>query len=207
MKKPSPKQLLLIALALVVLVVAGFGLHQWQLRQRALETLPVNTRMGGDFLLSSTAGKLDSKTLRGKVVLLNFGFTSCPDVCPLVLARLRQVLRELGPDAAGLQVLFVSFDPARDTLPNLTAYVQHFDPRIIGATGSDAEIAAVAAQYGVVYLKEDTGSAAGYGFAHSDYIYLLDQQGHIRKLYANDAPVPEMVEDVRLLQKVMDTRY
>ncbi|HEX6592378.1 MAG TPA: SCO family protein [Moraxellaceae bacterium] len=211
MKKPSPKQLLLIALTIVALVAAGLGLHQWQLRQRALETLPINTKMGGDFLLpstlSSTGDKLDTKTLRGKVVLLNFGFTSCPDVCPLVLARLRQVLRELDTDASGLQVVFVSFDPARDTLPNLAAYVQHFDPRIIGATGSDAEIAAVAAQYGVVYLKEDIGSAGGYGFAHSDYIYLLDQEGHIRKLYANDAPVKEMVEDVRLLQKVMKTRY
>lgn len=186
--------LLLMALAIVA------GLH-WQARQRALQALPVNARMGGDFTLPSTRGQaLDTRSLRGKVVLLNFGFTSCPDVCPLVLARLRQVVKTLGTDASGVQVLFVSFDPARDTLPGLKAYVEHFDKGFIGATGTDAEIATVAARYGVVYLRENTGSAAGYGFAHSDYIYLIDSAGHVRKLYDTHARTDEIAADVRLLQ-------
>lgn len=184
----------LLALALLA------GLH-WQARQRALAQLPVNPRMGGDFVLPSTQGRpLDTRALRGKVVLLNFGFTSCPDVCPLVLARLRQVVKALGDDAAGVQVLFVSFDPVRDRLPGLKAYVEHFHPSFIGATGSDQQIATVAARYGVVYLREDTGSAAGYGFAHSDYIYLIDRDGHVRKLYDSHARSDEIAADVRLLQ-------
>lgn len=186
---------------LLSLVLAAAAIYQWQLQRRALELLPVNSRMGGDFILPSTqGGKLDTRSLRGKVVLLNFGFTSCPDVCPLVLARLRQAVKSLEGDAGDVQVVFVSFDPARDTLPNIKAYVEHFHPDFIGATGSELEIATLAARYGVVYLKERTGSAAGYGFAHSDYIYLLDAQGRVRKLYGGDARTDEIVSDVRLLQ-------
>lgn len=187
------------ALVLAVLVLLGL---QWHARSQALGLMPVNSRMGGDFVLPSTLGQpLDTRSLRGKVVLLNFGFTSCPDVCPMVLARLRQTVKELGDDADGVQVVFVSFDPARDTLPVLKTYVQHFNPAFIGATGSDVQIATTAARYGVVYLKEQGDSAAGYGFAHSDYIYLLDTEGRVRKLYGNDVKTAEIASDVRLLQR------
>lgn len=197
LKKPAA----IAAGTLLLLVLVTGALYQWQLRHRALERLPVNSRMGGDFVLPSTRGdKLDTRRLRGKVVLLNFGFTSCPDVCPLVLARLRQVVKSLEDDAEDVQVVFVSFDPARDTLPNIKAYVEHFHPDFIGATGSELDIARLAARYGVVYLKERSASASGYGFAHSDYIYLLDAQGRVRKLYGGDAKTDEIVSDVRLLQ-------
>lgn len=186
-----------ILLALLVAMLAGW---RYVRMSRAADALPVNMRMGGDFVLPSTRGApLDTRQLRGKVVLLNFGFASCPDVCPMVLARLRQVMSELGADGARTQVVFVSFDPARDTVAQLKGYVSHFHPAIIGATGTEAEIAAVTRQYGVVYMKEDTGSAAGYGFAHSDYIYLLDTQGRVRKLYDNRTPTTEMSRDVRTL--------
>jgi protein SCO1/2 len=98
-------------------------------------------------------------------------------------------------------VVFVSFDPARDSLPVLKDYVRHFNPAFIGATGTDVQVAQTAARYGVVFLKEKGGSAAGYGFAHSDYIYLLDGEGRVRKLYAGDARTTEIAEDVRLLQR------
>lgn len=186
-----------IAVALLVAVLAGWRHFQMS---RAAEALPVNTRMGGDFVLPSTLdAPLDTRQLRGKVVLLNFGFASCPDVCPTVLARLRQVLNELGPDAAKARVVFVSFDPARDTIAQLKGYVAHFHPEIVGATGTEAEIADVAKKYGVVYMKEDTGSAAGYGFAHSDYIYLLDARGRVRKLYDNRALTTQISKDVQTL--------
>lgn len=195
------KHTLLLAAGLALLALGIVLGLQWQARQRALEQLPVNPRMGGDFILPATrGGELDTRTLRGKVVLLNFGFTSCPDVCPLVLARLRQVVKSLGSDAQGVQVVFVSFDPARDTLPGLKSYVEHFHPGFVAATGTEAQIATVAARYGVVYLREDSGSAAGYGFAHSDYIYLIDSAGHVRKLYDNQARSDEIAADVRLLQ-------
>jgi protein SCO1/2 len=194
------KHIVLATAVVLLLAVAVVLALQWQTKRRALAELPVNTRMGGDFLLPSTRGALDTRTLRGKIVLLNFGFTSCPDVCPLVLARLRQTVKQLGDDAENVQVVFVSFDPARDTLPAIKAYVEHFDPAFLGATGSETEIARLATRYGVVYLREQTGSAAGYGFAHSDYIYLLDTAGRVRKLYGGDVKTDEIASDIRLLQ-------
>jgi len=191
-----------VALAVILLVVLASLIAGWRYLQisRAAEALPVNTRMGGDFILPSTQGSpLDTRELQGKVVLLNFGFATCPDVCPMVLARLRQVMTELRDDAARTQVVFVSFDPSRDTVGVLKEYVSHFHPDIIGATGTEAEIATVARQYGAVYMKEDTGSAAGYGFAHSDYIYLLDMQGRVRKLYDSRTPTTDISRDVQTL--------
>lgn len=196
------KKIALGAAAALVLGLAVLLALQWRARGDALAKLPVNTRMGGDFVLPSTRGQpLDTRTLRGKVVLLNFGFTTCPDICPMTLARLRQVVKELGDDADAVQVVFVSFDPARDSLAVLKGYLQHFDPGFIGVTGSEAQVAQTAARYGVVYLKEESGSAAGYGFAHSDYIYLLDTKGRVRKLYGSDARTAEIAGDVRLLLK------
>ncbi|HEX4940793.1 MAG TPA: SCO family protein [Candidatus Kapabacteria bacterium] len=186
-----------ILMALLVAVLAGWRYYQMS---RAAQALPINTRMGGDFMLPSTRDvPLDTRQLRGKVVLLNFGFASCPDVCPMVLARLRQVVNELGADASGVQVVFVSFDPARDSIAQLKGYVAHFHPDIIGATGTETEIAAIARRYGVVYMKEDTGSAAGYGFAHSDFIYLLDAEGKVRKLYDNRTLTTDISRDIRTL--------
>lgn len=201
MSKLRRKPLVIAAVAGLALALVVVLALQWQARRRAELELPVNTRMGGDFVLPSSRGEpLDTRTLRGRIVLLNFGFTSCPDICPLVLARLRQTVRALGDDAEDVQVVFVSFDPARDTLANVKAYVEHFNPGFIGVVGDERQTAAVAARYGVVYLKEDGGSAGGYGFAHSDYIYLLDSQGRIRKLYGIDVNTDEIVRDVRLLQ-------
>lgn len=200
MKTLFSRRILLPLLGSVAIALAAWLTLDWRAHRQALQQLPVNTRMGGDFLLPSTLGApLDTRSLRGKVVLLNFGFTSCPDVCPLVLARLRQAVKTLGPDAANVRVVFVSFDPARDTLPGLKAYVEHFHPDFIGMTGSDAEIATVAARYGVVYIRNNSRSASGYGFAHSDYIYLLDSDGHVRKLYDTQARTDEIAADVRLL--------
>lgn len=199
MSKTIGRVLSIAALMLAVLVAGLAGWRHVQL-SRAAAALPVNERLGGDFVLPSTRDMpLDTRQLRGKVVLLNFGFTSCPDVCPLVLARLRQVIKELGPDAARAQVVFISFDPARDSIAHLKGYVAHFHPDIIGATGSEVQIAGVAAQYGAVYLKEDDGSAAGYNFAHSDYIYLVDGEGRVRKLYDNRASTAEITADMRTL--------
>lgn len=195
------RRFLLPLAGIVVVALASWAAVDWRTHQRALELLPVNARMGGDFILPATTGAaLDTRALRGRVVLLNFGFASCPDICPTVLARLRQVVKTLGPAGEGVQVVFVSFDPARDTVARLKPYVQHFHPGFIAATGSETQIAQVAARYGVVYLKEDTGSAAGYGFAHSDYIYLIDGAGRVRKLYDTRARTDEIVADIRLLQ-------
>lgn len=167
--------------------------------QLAWAELPVNPRLGGDFTLNST---LDHPTaladFKGKVVLLNFGYTSCPDVCPMVVSRMSQVMKAVGEQAKSVQPLFVSFDSERDTVEKLRAYLNYFDPRFVGLTGSAEQIAAIAKQYGVIYMKQEQGSA-GVFYSHSDFIYLLDQQGRVRALYANDVKPEQMKTDIETL--------
>lgn len=182
-------------LGILLLGFAGYRL----LQAGPAANLPVITSMGGELVLDSTLGRpFDLHDYRGKVVLLDFGYTFCPDVCPTVMARLRQVLKGMGQDSAQVQVLFVSFDPKRDSIDHLRQYLEFFDPRFIGATGNDAALAAVTRRYGVTYFSRDMG-AANYGFDHSDFIYLIDTEGHVRKLYDAHATTTEMQQDVQAL--------
>ena len=169
--------------------------------------LPVNTRLGGDFTLTSTLEDSEGKPGRaaslsdfhGKVMLLNFGYTSCPDICPMVVARMSQVMKRLGEDADKVQVLFVTFDPERDTAERLDEYLGYFNPGFVGFTGTEDQIKQAAKQFGVIYMPQRGESAAGTLFTHSDFIYLLDRQGRVRALFATDKPLQEMVDDVRSL--------
>lgn len=175
----------------------------WPLLLVAKE-LPVNTRLGGDFQLQSTVAAQDQLSdFKGRLVLLNFGYTSCPDVCPMVLSRMTQVMNALEEDSketrARVQPLFVTFDPARDTVERLQAYLQHFGKDFIGMTGTPEQVADVAKRFGVVYLPQKSDSAAGTLFAHSDYIYLLDDQGRVRALFGSKDPIDEMVDAVESL--------
>ncbi len=184
------------------LLMGLLGAWRWWSLQQEVSALPINTRLGGPFILPSTLGRpVNTKDYLGQPILLNFGFTSCPDICPTVLARLKHVLKTLDAEGGQAQVLFVSFDPERDSLVHLKDYMGFFDRRMVAATGTPEQVAAVAKQYGVVYHREDSGSAAGYGFAHSDYIYLLDARGRLRKLYDSRADSAEMVADVQGLNR------
>lgn len=162
--------------------------------------LPVNTRLGGDFtLIDQDGAPWRLADAQGQVVLLFFGYTHCPDICPATLARVGQVQRQLREQggAAGVQPVFITFDPQRDTPEYLKAYLPWFKADIIGLTGDSAAIHAVAERYGVVFLKNE--SASGYDFSHSDFVYLLDQQGRVRKLYPADFNIDEVVNDVQTL--------
>lgn len=177
--------------AVAMLLLASFG---WA------EPLPVNTRLGGDFTLPSTQGGEQSlSTFKGRLVLLNFGYTHCPDICPTVLHRMAQVMRHLEKKASNVQPVFVSFDPARDTLPHLKSYVTAFYPDMVAMTGTPEQIAVAAKQYGVVYFQEPGDSAAGKLFAHSDFIYLLDRQGRVRALFNNEQSIDAMSDTVQQL--------
>lgn len=167
------------------------------------DVLPINSRLGGDFTLQSTAGgEISLSSYRGKVVLLNFGYTHCPDICPTVLNRLGQVMRRLAADeASDVRPLFVSFDPERDSIPHLKSYLTAFYPGLVGMTGTPERIAAAAKQYAAVYFVEPGDSAAGKLFAHSDFIYLLDRQGRVRTLFNNEQTIDVMADNVRQLLK------
>jgi protein SCO1/2 len=134
--------------------------------------------IGGPFVLTAGDGSaVTDRTYRGRWMLVYFGYTHCPDICPTTLLAVSQTLDRLGPMAAKVQPLYVSIDPERDTPQVMAEYVKSFDPRIVGLTGSPAEIAAVAKQYRVFYKKELADKSGGYFMEHSAYIYVMDPDG------------------------------
>lgn len=162
--------------------------------------LPLLQDIGGDFTLTGPAGTAISlQDYRGKVVLLYFGYTTCPDACPLTLGEMKQVLHLLGEKRPQVQPLFISFDPERDTPAHLRTYLAHFDPAFVGLTGNPEAIAQIAKQYQTLYVKQEVGSSAGYLFAHSSYLYLIDQQGRVRQRYRPGTAVQDIARDIEYL--------
>lgn len=135
----------------------------------------------------------------GKAVILFFGYTSCPDVCPTALARFAEVMKRLGPDAPRVQVLFVTIDPARDTQAQLAAYVPWFDPSFIGLYGDTAATEAAAREFKVFYAKKETGGGMAYVLDHSAGAYVFDPAGRIRLYVKDDATIDAIAGDVREL--------
>lgn len=167
-------------------------------------SLPV-LRLGGDFELEDDTGAPRRLSeWRGNMVLLSFGFTHCPDICPMTLARYRAVLKALGEDAAALQPILISVDPARDRGKVLGDYVRYFDPKIVGLTGSLSTLAAVERLYGAQVVLSAPGEPVS--VSHSDYLYLIDDLGRVRKLFDQQASVAAIVQDIRLLQREAQQR-
>lgn len=156
---------------------------------------------GGDFLLEAATGPVALASLRGQVVLIYFGYTWCPDICPTNLAFLATALRELSPDElARVRVLFVSVDPERDTLHRLAGYAAHFHPNILGVTGTPQQVAQVAKQYGAAYRKTESGnSAMGYLIDHSADTYVVDPAGHLTQTLGHATAPATILTAIRSL--------
>jgi len=154
---------------------------------------------GGDFTLQSVDGPVSLKDFRGQVVLLYFGYTKCPDVCPTSLSFLTQALNELTDDELKqVQGIFVSVDPKRDTPEVLKEYVEYFHPRLVGVTGTAEEVAEVAVLYGAQYYEvELEGSAFGYSVNHSAVTYLITPEGVLRFIFPHGTPPQVIVEAIR----------
>ncbi len=153
-----------------------------------------------DFRLADHHGK--ARTLadfKGKAVLLFFGYTHCPDVCLTMLTGLAMVQKRLGEDAAKVQVLFVTLDPARDTPEKLGNFVTYFHKDFLALYGDESAIARTAKEFKVTYAKHDSGSAAGYLLDHSARVYGFDPRGRPRVLIDHDAELASIVHDVKLL--------
>lgn len=154
-----------------------------------------------DFTLVTTEGlpfRLSDQ--RGKIVLMFFGFTSCPDVCPTTLAEARRVLEGLGDEAKNVRFVFITVDPERDTPQRLGQYVSNFHPDITGLTGMSEKLQQVFDAYGIHAAKaplED--SAAEYTMEHTARIFLVDQDGRLRLSYAFGTPDEDLLQDVQFL--------
>jgi protein SCO1/2 len=155
-------------------------------------------REAPDFSVRGSDGTaLTLSRYRGKVVLLGFGYTSCPNVCPTTLEVLAQAQRKLGPLGSQVQVIYLTVDPERDDSERLKQYLAAFDPTFVGGTGTAAQMAAVRESYGVTAEKHGTGS--DYAVAHSSFVYLITRDGKLRALMPFGHKADDYVHDISML--------
>ncbi|GAA5092641.1 MULTISPECIES: SCO family protein [Paenalcaligenes] len=193
----SPLRLLSVILALCMLSLTQISLASSQIH-------PVRGFMPDLKFTLNAANQtvLTEKDMRGKVVLMFFGYANCPDICPTSMAQLADVMEKLGDDAQHVRILFVSVDPHRDTPDMLQEYVENFDDRYaIGLTGTEKQIADLARRYRVAYQIEKPRSANpnDYEVSHSRGVYFFDAKGKARYLASDSEEVEALVEKVRAI--------
>jgi len=185
-------------LGVLLLVLAGCGLPQPAFK---------NTDVTGsdcckDFRLTDHNGKTRTlEDFRGKAVVVFFGYTQCPDVCPTTMAEMKAVLQQLGPDAQRVQVLFVTLDPERDTRELLANYVPAFDPSFLGLYGDLETTAKTAKEFRVFYQKQPGATPGSYTLDHTAGSYVFDPQGRVRLFVRHADGGANLVADLRELLK------
>ncbi len=150
-------------------------------------------------LTSADGGAVGPQDFRGRLVVLFFGFTNCPDVCPLTMHRLGSAMEELGDRADQVQVILVSVDPERDPPAKVDEYAKRFHPSFIGVTGSDDELRTVTSSYGIYYARTEVEGALGYTVDHSASTLVLDRNGGLRMIWPFDTTPEGMASDLRYL--------
>ena len=188
---------LALSLAVVLFLSSGLALASSQIH-------PVRGFMPDlKFTLQAANSQvLTEKDMRGKVVLMFFGYANCPDICPTSMAQLAEVMEKLGDEASKVRILFVSVDPHRDNPDMLQEYVENFDDRYaIGLTGSEKEIANLARRYRVAYQleKPDTNNPNNYEVSHSRGVYFFDAKGKARYLASDSEEVEALVEKIHAI--------
>lgn len=154
-----------------------------------------------DFTLTDHTGKpFTLSSTRGKVVMLYFGYTSCPDVCPLSLVDMAAARQAMGAAAKDVQIIFITVDPERDTPEVMKNYAPGFDPSALGLRGTVEEIKQVADAYGVKFKRTSLpNSALGYAVDHSAFIYMIDRNGQLRELLPFGTPREDLTSDLKVL--------
>ncbi len=153
-----------------------------------------------NFTFTDAAGQpVSLRDFRGKVVLLYFGYTFCPDVCPATMSEIKQAVEEIGSKADLVQVIMISVDPERDTPEQIQAYVNHFHESFIGLTGTEEEILGLTTQYGVFFEKHEGSAASGYLIDHTATVTVIDREGHLRLLYPFGTSSEDIADDLRYL--------
>jgi len=154
-----------------------------------------------NFTLQSAGGPISLRDFEGKIILLYFGYTFCPDICPATLVEVAKAVHILGRQAEQVQVIMLSVDPLRDTPEKLQEYMAHFNPNFLGVTGTEAELASIAALYGIYYQKHEGSPATGYLVDHTATLMAIDQQGHLKVLFSFGTPGEEIAADLAHMLK------
>lgn len=196
------------AIAAVIAISVLLILHPWTddnatTEQTIAHLVSDGKPSGGDFTLTGTDGSLSLSDFKDKVVLLYFGYTTCPDICPTNLGNLASAMNQLtAEEQAKVQVLMITVDPERDDQAKMDVYLPYFHASFKGLTGTPEQIAEVAKRYGAVYQKAAIGEGAlGYAVDHSAFTYLINQQGVLVTQLPHDTSGEEFVVAVRSLLK------
>jgi len=184
-------------ISICLIAVVGGGAWWWINSQP--EPIPQHLRgMGGDFTLQSADGPVALQDFRGKVVLIYFGYTHCPDACPMTMANWASAFKRLTEEErAQVRGLLVSVDPERDTPETLKEYATFFHPDIIGVTGTRDELRDIAWLFRSDFVIEKEGESEDYEVAHMSFVYVIDPQGKVRGLLAHDSPPQDVVKEIR----------
>ena len=159
---------------------------------------PEANLQGGDFTLTSSSGEVSLSDYKGKLILVYFGYTYCPDICPTSLTFMSNAFKKLSKEELEqIQGIFISVDPDRDTVEKLQQYAAYFHPKIVGITGKKDNIDAITKRYGAFYRMVDTGSAAGYSVDHSSSTILVGKDGKIKSFLKHGMTGEEMVKEIR----------
>ena len=190
------RTLLAVVAVIAALLVAACGQPEPQFRNIDI----TGADYGKNFRLNDHAGKpRQVADFRGKVVLMFFGYIQCPDVCPTTMGELALVMKQLGGDAARVQVLFVTVDPERDTKELLAQYVPAFDPSFLGLYGDAAATQETAKAFRVFYQKQPGKTPGAYSIDHTAGSYVFDPQGRLRLYVRHGQGGADLVADIRLL--------
>ncbi len=171
---------ILIGVCVAVGTLAIFALNVPGMRptQRPQTVTTGEAKIGGPFVLTDTHGKrVTDDILKGHLSLLYFGFTNCPDICPLALGTMTEALKIAGPVADTVMPVFVSIDPERDTPQAMGEYIANFHPRFVALTGSIDEVKTMTTNWRVYFAKQGGGDEKAYTMAHSDFVYLIGPDG------------------------------
>jgi protein SCO1 len=183
-------------------LATSFGLIGMALAATAVPaTQPVApvVAISAHFALQATNGRqITDANFRGKWLVVYFGYTSCPDVCPTVILRIGKALTSIGSAASQIQAVFITVDPARDTSEHLAKYMASFDPRVLGLRGDAAQTQEAAKQFHVYYRKRSLDSG-DYSVDHSSFLYIVDPQGNFSKLLADTLSADQMAAELRTL--------
>lgn len=191
-------QWVLVGVAAAVLVACGDGTGG----KKFISTDVTGVPWGRGFELTDHTGtRRTLADFRGKVVLLFFGYTNCPDMCPTALSEMAATVEKLGPDGARVQGLFVTLDPKRDTPEVLTAYVPAFHPTFLGLRSNAVDIASAAVEFKIFYAAQAPNASGYYTVDHSTGIFALDRAGRLRLYMGSGRTVESMLHDIRLLLK------
>jgi protein SCO1/2 len=192
----------ILPIVIVALVLACiFVLFIWQ-PEVDNQRVVMPQAKGGDFTLNSSKGEVSLADFRGKVSLIYFGYTMCPDICPTNLSMMANAFTQLSKqELKGVQGIFISVDPERDTLERLAEYTHYFHPSILGLTATPDVIKEVADRYGVAYQKVVQDSATNYVVDHSSETYVIDPNGQLVERLPHAAPPAEILSAIKKYAK------